>query len=136
MSRRTVKNESHDNRGNGNHIEHHYRIPVKGENFYMTFFDHLDPVLELTNITDMKLLMCIMMELCWNSNVVKLGPQDKKALAERIGVTPGTIANSLMRLKKKKIIRGSGSNYEVSEKIFWRGGTDKRKDLLSKRNSK
>lgn len=133
MPKRTVRNETIrlENDNKTVRTETHYRMPVKGDNFAMVFLDDLVPISGITHTTDFKILFCLMGELTYNSNEIKLPSQKKKEFAERLNIAYKTVGNSLQRLKKRSLITGGGNVFYMNERFIWKGGSDKRKDSLS-----
>ena len=114
-------------------VRKRYSIPVKTDEFFMTFVQFMGPFYEIRYADDFKVLgkMC-----CWaqmNTGEVDLTSMKRKKMMEELVMTKEQISRSLRRLKDLELISGDGGSYEISHEIFWKGGTDERAAVSKKK---
>jgi hypothetical protein len=110
-----------------------YSIPVRTDEFFMTFIQFMGPFYEIRYADDFKVLakMCSWAQM--NTGEVDLTALKRKKMMEDLVMTKEQISRSLRRLKGLDLIRGEGGSYCVSHEIFWKGGTDERAAMGKKK---
>ena len=113
-------------------VRKRYSIPVKNDEFFMTFIQFMGPFYEIRYADDFKVLakMCSWAQM--NTAEVDLTSMKRKKMMEELIMTKEQISRSLRRLKDLELISGEGGSYSISHEIFWKGGTDERA-LLNKK---
>ena len=110
-------------------VRKRYSIPVKTDEFFMTFIEFMGPFFEIRYADDFKVLakMC-----CWaqmNTAEVDLTAMKRRKMMDELVMTKEQISRSLRRLKDLELISGDSGSYAISHEIFWKGGTDERAAL-------
>lgn len=111
-----------------------YSIKVdKGEDFFITFVDHMAGIFRLKSVLDIKLLakLCSIAE--FNTGKVMLPSATRKELEAELGIYPSNFSNSMGRLRKLGLVSGGKGMYELNPKVFWRGTTDERNKVLKEK---
>lgn len=114
-------------------VRKRYSIPVKTDEFFMTFIQFMGPFYEIRYADDFKVLakMCSWAQM--NTGEVDLTALKRKKMMEELGLSKEQVSRSLKRLKELDVIRGEGGSYCISHEIFWKGGTDERAALTKKK---
>lgn len=107
-------------------VRKRYSIPVKNDEFFMTFIEFMGPFYQIRYADDFKVLakMCSWAQM--NTAEVDLTAMKRKKMMEELSMTKEQISRSLRRLKELELISGDGGSYLISHEIFWKGGTDER----------
>lgn len=110
-------------------VRKRYSIPVKTDEFFMTFIQFMGPFYQIKYADDFKVLakMCSWAQM--NTGEVDLTAIKRKKMMDELIMTKEQISRSLRRLKDLELISGEGGSYVISHEVFWKGGTDERAAL-------
>lgn len=100
------------------------------EEFYFTFLTGLNAICELSRPSDMKILSILCARAEFNTGKVKLTPQSRKEIVDKLKISPQSFTNSVSRLKEVHLLSGAHGEYEINPQHFWKGTTDERNRLL------
>lgn len=104
----------------------------KQEGFYMTYFQYVAPLYELTYADDLKLIV----KLCewgeYDKGTVQLTSARRLEITTTLGMHNSNISKSLKRLLEKKLISGEKGEFQLNPVIFWKGDRAIRKEILRK----
>lgn len=112
-----------------------FSIPISAENFYMVFIGAMQGFYQIDCLTDVKVLAKLCERAEFNTGRVLLTTQVRKQIMDELKIPTQTVSNSLNRLKKLHLIEGERGTYQVNPKVFWRGDTNHRAQLLKERGS-
>lgn len=104
-----------------------HTIAVESKDQFAFIYASIIGALQGLNGGDIKLLMYCSMNCTLNSNMIPLNSHFLAEAAKQLGVSPGSLRNSIMSLTKKGILIKVGSGtYRVNPRYFWRGDTNER----------
>ena len=105
------------------------------EEFFLTFLSGLNAICELTRPSDIKILAQLCVRAQFNTGKVNLTSQDRKDIVEKLKISPQSFSNSINRLKVGGLLSGDRGSYEINPQHFWKGTTDERRNLLTKKSA-
>ena len=112
-------------------IEKKARRKVSRDKFIMMFLEDIQGVINLTSRAEFKVLIVICELVNYNTNEVILIKRIKEDIAKKISMSPASVANTIVRLAKKKIlIKTSSSLYVLNPKYFFKGEEIERGKVL------
>lgn len=103
---------------------------VQPDEFFMVFIENMAPFFGLKNISDMKLLSAMCKVAEFNTGVVSLTQKTREYLSTISGISLTNISKNLKRLVKLDLIKGEKGEYKINPKIFWKGSTTTRHEVL------
>ncbi len=104
-------------------------IPLNGKSFYLTFFENVGKLANITNGKERGILDYLM-EFCeYNNNLVNVTPYLKDRICKRLDINPQTFANSISKLKKNEIMfsvhneegKIQKGTYRLNPELVWKG---------------
>lgn len=108
-----------------------YAIKAKNsEEFFTTYFSFMKHMLKIKSALDLQVLAKFCMMLQFNSNRVMLTTGARKEMCTEFGVLNTNLSASIKRLKALGMMTGEDGDYEINPKIFWKGTSDERNNLL------
>ena len=107
-----------------------FSAKVSEEKFYITYISALDSLLNLFSTTDRAVLDVLNTWSEFDSGIVFLPTERRNQLAEKVGIKPQTLSNSLQGLKKKGIIALKRGMVTINPNFFWKGDLKVRNSLL------
>lgn len=107
-----------------------FSIPVEVEHFYMTFIEYMKPYFKIRALNDIRVLayMCNCAE--YNTGVVKFTSGERKRMSGELSIKSPNISRCMKNLRDLGLISGGDSEYVINPQVFWKGTTDKRKEIL------
>lgn len=126
-----VEQEINTETGEVKTIRKSFTTRVKGgQDFYMTFIEHMAVLFKINSALDRKVLEHLCMLAEYNTGKVYLDPSSRKQIQENMGVKSQAISRSLNNLKQLKLITGERTVYTLNPNIFWKGTTDARDKVI------
>lgn len=104
------------------------------EEFFMVFLSGLNAICSLSRPSDIKILACLCERAEYNTGKVRLTPEDRQLIMDKLGIKPQAFSNSLARLRAANLVTGNRGDYEVNPQHFWKGETNERERLLKSRS--
>jgi hypothetical protein len=107
-----------------------YSIPFKGDEFYMTYFKYMAPLFKIKSLGDVKVLWQLTQYAEFNTGIVVLSPERRKAIASITGVNIQNLPKHLKSLNNLGLIYGSRNDYTLSPVVFWKGSNKERSSFM------
>lgn len=107
-----------------------FNTKTKSDKFYMTFIEHVSPLFNISSPVERKVLDVLCCGAEFNIGKVIISSERRTEICDTLGISHQTFNNTLVKLKKLKMISGERGVYEINPMIFWRGTTDEREKLL------
>ena len=103
---------------------------VSSEQFYLTFINAVDAVLDNFTKTDRRVLdkLCKLSE--YDTGMVMLPPFRKKEICESLNIKRQSLYNSLQSLKNKGAITMIDGMVKINPMYFWKGTLKTRESML------
>lgn len=134
MSERRLKNETITvdlQTGEAAIVSKNYSVRADdSDSFYMSFIEMMSPFFKIKSLIDIQVLakMCCMME--YNKNEVYLPTARRRQLCEELKIKTTHLSNALKRLRNIGMIAGDSGCYRINPKVYWKGTTNERNQLL------
>jgi hypothetical protein len=100
------------------------------EQFYMTYIGLSSIYLKIKSLTDIQLLAVLCERAEYNTGVVQLPTKVREDVIRQLNITNPALSRSLKKLKELKLITGSKGEFTINPKIFWKGSSDVRTQLI------
>lgn len=108
-----------------------FSVKTTVDSFYMTFIDYASPFLQLKQGSDKTVIAKLCTQAEFNTGVITLAASKRKDLCDELNISNQQLTNSLLRLKKLKLIEGGGGVFKINPLIFWKGDLKSRDELLN-----
>jgi hypothetical protein len=116
--------------GKAIHTIKSFNVKAPSAKFYMTFIEHVAPLFKISSPLDRKILDQLCCNAEFNIGKVIISSEKRTEICSTLGISHQTFNNSLVKLKKMRLISGERGVYEINPMIFWKGTTDEREKLL------
>jgi hypothetical protein len=100
------------------------------DKFYMTFIEHVSPLFKINSPVERKVLDVLCCGAEFNTGKVIISSARRDEICNSLAINKQTFNNTIVKLKKAKLISGDRGVYEINPNIFWKGTTDQREKLL------
>lgn len=107
-----------------------YTVKIDSDKFYMVFIESIARLFQVKSATDRAILDYMMTVSDFNTNKVRLVADDRKLLADSLGISLQAVSNSISNLRKLKVISGEKGLYFVNPDLMWKGSSEARNQLL------
>jgi hypothetical protein len=116
--------------GKAIHTIKSFNVKSTSEKFYMTFIEHVSPLFNISSPVERKVLDVLCCNAEFNIGKVIISSEKRTLICDSLGISHQTFNNTLVKLKKMRLISGERGVYEINPMIFWKGTTDEREKLL------
>lgn len=122
--------------GEVTHVETHKEIVhvSKSDSFYMLYSGYTDIIMQLKNLSDVKVfaVLCDMAE--FNTGAVHMNKLQREALADLSGVSYTNLSKNLKRLSDVGAIALDDGSYIINPEVFWKGDLATRNNVLKEKS--
>lgn len=105
------------------------KIPT--DTFIRTYTRHIAAVFEIETLTARRILDYFMLKAEFNTGIVHLGSEERKALMVALNISVPTYYSGIKELVRCKVIEKWGSGaYKINPEIIWKGDSSVKNQIL------